>query len=174
MSCETPSSFRGHVYVSVYTIGRVCAYSLGEKLFTEQNLPFSSVFVQGAQPGGPSTSPLTKHSFAFQQGRGVTPTPALSTVLQGVTCLCGCSRWPLARLRAEPPGSCAGDQEGEHLWVQNNQEQTNRSPGERTVLSKVLCKASLFLFIYIQNDRGQRLEEGNVVRQWLETNNSLH
>lgn len=53
MSCETPSSFRGHVYVSVYAIGRVCAYSLGEKLFTEQNLPFSSVCEELSQEDPP-------------------------------------------------------------------------------------------------------------------------
>lgn len=139
MPYETSSPFRGHIYVSVYAIGRVCAYRLRAKLFTEQNLPSSSVFAQGAQPGGLSTSPLTKHSLAFQQGRAVTPTPTLGTMLLGA------ARWPLARLRAEPLGSCARDQEGEHVWVQNNQEQTSLLGN--TQLLTAICKASLFLLI---------------------------
>lgn len=82
MPCKTSSSFRGHIYVSVYAIGRVCAYSQRAKLFTEQNLLSSSVFAQEAQPGGLSTSYLTNNSLAFQQGRAVTPTPALGCWVQ--------------------------------------------------------------------------------------------
>lgn len=76
--------------------------------------------------------------------------------------------WPRSQ---SPWPSCDRDQEGERLQTLNKQEQTG-PPGEMRSSSflKAVCKGSLFLFIYIQNGRGQRLKEESVIREWLETN----